>query len=297
MASNVEIVEDLQDRLLAGIEDSLSQLSACMSGDDALAKELEQKFGEAVADISRVKFVAVGPGNGSFFVKGGDLQVAEGPVSKLLYAVIDDLKFGKKNPALDFDELIGLFNKVIRGYVFHELRHRTQGLELYERVGDVRATGGNMVMAQIDAQADRDAAVAAAAVDGFSNREQFLNAFQEALFLSTAYYFRVFPIPTNRPDKVARALGVLLMLARLAASHSPVGFREDSKFPLDAPLFAFLHKDRKLLTIWRGEPQILLGHSNDEGEISELCDDVIAGRFEKAISRCVSLLRRCGIVR
>lgn len=157
-----------------------------------------------------------------------------------------------------------------------------------------------MAMAELDAIADRDAAFAYAAVEvGDGDRADFLSAFREALFLSSAYYFRVFPIARDRPDKVARALGVLLMTARLATAKFGPELREEKDLPLDATLVAHLSTDMSRLAIFRAEPRRrLLAVANDaDGELSKLVADMHGGRFDAALARCVAFLRRLKITK
>lgn len=300
MSIEVQVFPGLEDRLRGSVTTTVEKLSHYIRKDTPLGRELRSKFEEAIADIGNIEIGEFGSGSGSFFVSRGTLSLPEGPIAKLLYAVMDDISCGGEQDSFaDTTELFAIFDRVLAGFVLHELRHRTQGMEVYARVADVRATGGEMVMAQLDALADRDAAVAVAAINvAGDSRDEFLEMFQDALYLSSAYYFRVFPIPRDRPDKVARALGVLLMLARLATAKTSGRWNEDPKFPLDAPLYAYLKSDTKLLTFWRGEPSPeLIGFSNDAASVDELVNDVVEGRFTSAIAKCIRLLRRIGTIR
>jgi len=154
-------------------------------------------------------------------------------------------------------------------------------------------------MAELDVLADRDAAWAYASVRvGWgNNRVEFLESFREALFLSSAYFFRVFPVTPTRHDKIERAIGVLLMAARLANRQFNSALAERPDLPLDAPLSAVLSSKRNSLAIYKGEPsKRLLGVANDADGVVELVADVTNGQFDSALRRSVDLMDRLNLL-
>jgi hypothetical protein len=119
----------------------------------------------------------------------------------------------------------------------------------------LKASAGPVAMAELDVFADHDAAVAYAALyaEG-GTRAEFLKSFQEALFLSSAYFFKVFRPTPDRPDKLARAIGVLLMAARLSGRELKDPIAENEALPLDAALYATLSVGQNQLAVYKAEP-------------------------------------------
>jgi hypothetical protein len=289
------------DRLKGGALRTFSTLIALSRSDKPQATELQDKFYEAVCDITDVRIEQFPENRGSFYVHDGILHVNEGPVAQILSTATSE--FEKRSAANDLDlaasELPKLLEKIFIDFLLHEIRHCTQGVESFDVVQRLKAAAGRSAMAEIDAYADRDAAWAYASAEaGWNDRKAFLEKFREALFLSGDYYFKVFPIISTRHDKIERAISVLLMAARLARVDLSTDVLERSNLPLDAALSVTLSSERNALAIYRNEPsRRLLGVANDTDGVTGLVNDINAGRFDAALGKSVSLMNRLDLLR
>lgn len=297
MTSDSSVIESesLVERIKGAAMRTFRTLVALGRADAPQAAEMQDKFYPAVCDLIEVRIEAIPERHGSFYVADGILFVSEQSVSHLLYAVTDEYKkrFRQDETALRPDELPALLEKVFVDFLLHEVRHRTQGVEDFDVVQRLKAAAGRSAMAEIDVYADRDAAWAYASAEvGWDDRARFLEKFREALFLSGDYYFKEFPIISQRHDKIERAISVLLMAARLALVDFSRGFNERADLPLDAGLFVSLSAQRNALAIYRGEPsKRLLGVANDVDDVNLLVRDIASGQFDSALTRSVSLMR------
>lgn len=257
--------------------------------------ELRSKFLGAVGDIESVAIAPLPTSCGSFEVRDGQLIVADEPVGRLVEYVRASVIEAEALPAGSVNETL---EGVFVGFVLHELRHRTQGVEQFGTVADARLAGGNAAIAELDLLADRDAAFAAAALKRGKSRQEFLLEFRAALYLSMHFYFRVFPPHGERTDKIARALGVLLMTARLTGIDDLPNPLEDPALRLDIPLVAQLSVENMRLAVYRGEPhRQLLAVANDEhDELSRAVVSIRAGDFDQALSWCITFAKRTGLL-
>jgi hypothetical protein len=147
-------------------------------------------------------------------------------------------------------------------------------------------------MAEMDVLADHDAAIAYAALYGScESRPEFLEMYREALFFSSAYFFKTFTPTADRPDKIARVICVLIMTARLASYDSFTSVNERG-LPLDTPLIVKLSSCMKEIAVFQAEPsQRLLWVANDLDGIGELVEDVLIGNLDLALARACALVR------
>lgn len=290
--TQLDLFELLQDSAL----EACSNLAKICDGGEPIHRELRQKFLAAVADIETVTIEALATTAGAFVIKDGHLKVAEAPVSRLLTVIVSDIetRIDQDKPAIDGEEIPKLLERVFIQYVLHELRHRTQGLCEYSEVQMLKNLAGPAAIAEYDTFADRDAAMAVAvmyAEDG--SRAAFLRSFREALLFSTDYFFQTFPIPADRPDKIARVMSILFMAARLAKRDLSGKLVEDGARPLDAALFVSLSTPKKQLAIHRGEPsRELLGVANDEDGVGQLMEQICDGDFESALETSIRIIKR-----
>jgi len=296
--TDTSLLHRLEQRAIATCEKLLDLCGAS----NAIAVELQIKFHAAIADIEHVTIESLTAEHGAFLVDEGWLRISEEPVARLLAFVLEETRgLAATSPRTIFpDEVPELLERVFVDYVLHELRHRTQGVGEYATVGQLKEAAGPMAMAELDIFADRDAAFAYAALyaDG-DGRAEFLTSFKEALFLSSAYFFRVFPPSADRPDKLARAIAVLLMAARLADRDLDEPFVERDDLPLDAPLFATLSTAKNELVIYKAEPskELLAVAKDCNGDaVSELVADVRDGDFDSALEKSVTLLNRLNLL-
>jgi hypothetical protein len=291
---------DLFDLLQTGAAGACSRLAAYCRADGPHSCELKGKFYGAVADVERVTIEALAKASGAFVVQDGHLRIAEAPIPRLLNVVVRDLnkRLAEGDPSLEQDEVPRILERVFVQYVLHEVRHRTQGLANLSDVQTLRAIAGAGAMLDYDVQADRDAALASAALYASDeSRAAFLAAFREALFFSTQYFFEVFPIPAERPDKIARAMAILFMAARLAKRDLGQPTVEDDSLPLDATLYVSLSAPTKSMAIHRGEPtRELLGFANDADGVGTLMEQICNGDMGGALSTSIKIADKLQLI-
>lgn len=281
----LDLFDLLQDRATRACK----RLTAICEGNEPLHKELSAKFLAAVADVELVTIEALAGSAGAFIFDNGHLKIAEAPVSKLLAIVLNEVEreLDEGKASIGETDIPLLLERVFVEYVLHEVRHRTQGLAEFEDVQALKSVAGPAAMSEYDTLADRDAAMALATLYAEDDsRGAYLSAFRDALFFSSKFFFQIFPIPASRPDKVARAMAILFMAARLAKrdlSHTVI---ERPDRPLDAPLHVSLSSSQKRLAIHLGEPsKRLLGIANDEDGVGDLISQICDGDYDAALEK------------
>ena len=298
MDTDVRIDATLIARLETRAAATCAKLVDLCGGSDAIAAELQKKYLAAVADVEHVTIETLATDHGAFLVDEGRLRISEEPIARLLIFALEDIRGrATDDPAERYpDEIPELLERVFVDYILHELRHRTQGIGDYNIVQQLGNAGGKDVIAEFDVVADRDAAFTYAAIHAEGDgRNEFLASFKEALFLSCAYFFPVFRPSIDRPDKIARAIAVLLMAARLSdkALNDPIV--EGDALPLDAPLFATLSLGENQLAIYKAEPskRLLAVATDRAGDgVSDLVAKVCDGDFDSALEKSVALMGR-----
>lgn len=292
---------DLFEFLEAGATGACKRLTKLCDGPGELNRELKRKFHAAVADVEFVTIEALAETAGAFVFKDGRLAIAEEPISHLLTVILNDLeaRFDDGRVSVEKHEIPKMLERVVVEYMLHEVRHRTQGLAEFSDVQALKAIAGASVMAEYDTFADRDAALAMAALYAEDeSRSAFLRSFREALFFSTTYFFQVFPIPANRPDKIARAMAILFMAARLAKRDLVEPVAEVDGRRLDMPLHVSLSTSQKKLAIHRGEPsKELLGVANDWDGVGELMTQICGGDFDSALETSIRIMDNFDLVK
>lgn len=285
---------DLFSFLECGAADACKKLATAVTGSAAIPAEVRNKFYKAVVDVEAVTIRTLASTNGAFVIEGSTMLVSEEPVAKLLTVILNEVAqdLEGNEPSLSESEIPLLLEKVFIQYVFHELRHRSQGLAGLANVRILRDVAGPHVMSEYDVMADRDAALAVASIYAEDEtRASFLRAFREALFFSTKYFFQVFPIPQDRPDKIARAMAILFMAARLAKKDLLGSVEENEDRPLDASLYVTLSTQNKKLAIHRGEPsRELLGFADNDDGVGDLIDQICDGNFGSAMETSIKIL-------
>jgi hypothetical protein len=110
------------------------------------------------------------------------------------------------------------FRSLIILFILHEARHVTQGLSAHADARALKDIGQGDVIALYDLIADIDAAKAFAAFQCYAAEsftpEAFETHFVEALTLNVFYCLPAFGFPYEKPAKMGRAIGLVLMLAR-----------------------------------------------------------------------------------
>ena len=299
-ATGTTVDVSITARLEAKAEATCAKIADLCTGENSIATELQDKFHAAIADVKRVRLTEIENRHGAFYVEGNTLLLSEEPVARLLQCVLADIQ-GRSDQVqqqLLPEEVPELLERVFVGYVLHELRHRTQGLTQHSTVQQLKDIAGPSAMAAMDVCADRDAAFGLACTEAKNGtREEFLANFREALFYSSAYFFKVFPPTPDRPDKLERAIAVLLMAARLAVLDLDKPTPERADFPLDAPIVVSLSASQDQLAIFRVEPsKSLLAVSHNIDDVADLVADVKLGDFDSALERSVTIMDKLGLL-
>lgn len=302
MTSSVTVSEakPLVHRLKSVALRTFQSLIALSHSESDCAAEVQDKFYAAVSDIVDIRIEQLPNEAGTFYVSEGVLYLSEVPVAQILLTATEDFerRYGANKSTVSAKELPRLLEKVFIDFLLHEIRHRTQGVGAYDAVQNLKAVAGRSAMSELDSNSDRDAAWAYASVEaGWSDRSRFLEKFREALFLSSDYYFRVFPVTASRHDKIERAISVMLMAARLARVNFDEPITERADLPLDAVLSVVMASNKRALAIYRGEPsKRLLGVANDTDDVSGLVADITAGRYDVALQRSVGIMSRLNLL-
>lgn len=110
---------------------------------------------------------------------------------------------------------------VLAVYLFHEMRHIDQHIDDFEDIQTLKSIGLPSLVAEFDLLADRDAIVAFAEIyQGGEIGGGYLEAFKVGLSFSTSYFFHNFEFsPKLKPHKSLRAVGIVVMLARLLVAE------------------------------------------------------------------------------
>lgn len=133
-------------------------------------------------------------------------------VAEKIYASLDE--------ACDNPEKVSLFESILRLFMLHELRHITQGLASYDDVQALKGIGQDDLIAQYDFTADVDAtkafAVFQCVATGDLSSRAFIRSFKTGLYLHVFHCIPLFGFRKSKPAKMGRAMGLVLMLARLS---------------------------------------------------------------------------------
>jgi hypothetical protein len=300
MPTVAQISLDLELRLEASALAMCRKLVELCRGSDPVAVELRNQFHDAIVDIASVRIQSLNGEHGAFLIDDGILRINEEPVAALFNIIVNDLQLcGDRNGRLLLPEEVPvLLERILTQYILHELNHRTQGVGVMSSVKQLTKTFGKEAMVEFDLLADRNAAFAFAALHASdSTREQFLENFRQALFFSGNYFFRVFPAPQARPDKIERAIGVLLMAARLAALDLTRPICEPTDLPYDAALVVKLSTKSSELAIYRGEPmRRLIAFANDESDVKDLISEITEGEYDAALTLAVRIVNKLRLV-
>lgn len=105
-------------------------------------------------------------------------------------------------------------------FLFHELRHISQGLGAYGTVQELKKIGQEDLVAQYDLLADveaaKDYALFVCSEGNEWRQPPFVQAFVQALYVHVHYCVPAFNYPLGSRWKMGRAIGLVLMLGRAA---------------------------------------------------------------------------------
>lgn len=268
--------------------DTCHALLAVIGADEDDPHALSEGFEAAISDIARVSFETLSTQDGSYRVVDGELQLNEHVIARLLLFVLGDLRREIAN-GIDVspDEVRSTLHDVISLFTLHELRHRTQGVELFSTVQRLKNVGNRLAMTRIDVLADRDAALALAAVRSCSlSGQDFLEYYQRALFYSVQYFFKVFPANEDRLDKCCRVASLMLMLARLQ-SYLTTGSLRDAN-PTDA-LHVEISPNYRTIAVYEMAPRDRLIAANDVEDLPAMIANIQNGRLDAALRNAYSV--------
>jgi hypothetical protein len=205
------------------------------------------------------------------------------------------------NDRLALGEVNALIRQAIGCYVIHEVRHISQGIALYEDVSALKEVNAGIIGA-LDLQADVEAARAYALMTvsaaGDQSIEAYLEAFAEAIYFMGRFNFRSFGVPMAKPWKVARALGLTMMLARIATARSEGRAVEihSSGLPLDTPLLPAISEQFDIIVVqaYDGLTVVVTGKVPSDW-LRTVCEMLGTAPFEKTLEEVVRLNRYLSI--
>lgn len=262
--------------------------------------DFARTFGAAFRGVERVAVRHLAPSEGAMCLEQDTLVFHAPPLTEILRHAIKHLaSFEAAGEYLAPDQVAQYLTKVAMTYMLHEVVHRAQGLGDYHMVGIIKQAGGPRAMAMMDTFADHSAAFGMAVLfaDDRQDRGCFLRAFQEALFFTVEHYVEVFPPSHDRPDKIGRFIGVMMMAARLIVAEAQTDegefLTEDAAFPLDTPLMATVPDAADGFVLFRTSPEwSLVKAANDDCENEFAVKALVAGDIKAAMGACIRIARR-----
>lgn len=273
------------------------QLLEAMLVDRRVADDLDGKFRPALDDIVKVEIRDLPEESGAFTVSDGVMSLNEADVARLFSYAITDMKSQLINSGnqIDAEEIRQTLEDALCLFSLHELRHRTQGVGNYSVVQLLKKIDGREHISKFDIQADRDAALALAATKAHSSDcDDFLEAYQNALYYSVKYFFKIYPANRGRLDKTCRVAALLLMLARLQIYRAGV---QNKEIDPTSALHVKISADRTSIAVFENEPfERLLIASNDLVGLPDFVELIETGEIDKAYGESVRLAVRLGLV-
>lgn len=265
-------------------------LAEAMLSNQGLHKDLSQKFEPILSEMTEIVIAGLEPEAGAFVIEGGTVFLNEAEISRMMSFVIGDMKDAISGASANISpaSVRETLNDIVSLFALHELRHCTQGIGKYSSVKLLKAIGCVDQMVKFDVEADRDAAVAlAASRAGCIDSDAFFQKYEEALFYSVNYFFKIYPANGDRLDKTCRVASLLFMLARLQI-YRALG-RLTNAAPTDT-VFVQLSRDKKAIAVYVTDPKDrLLGAANDDRDLHSLIDNIERGRLLEALSNAIRL--------
>lgn len=219
---------------------------------------LEKAFGAALRKVTAFRIEIFSGGAFRFEPETGHFIINAQPLTMLFDRVAADIHQAIERGEDAPQDLLPLVQKqVFRVYLLHEIRHIPQGVGDYSVVQDLKKIAGPEIMAELDVLADRDAAAAFAALECLifdETRESYLRLFQRALFFSGQYSFPVFKFTADRTFKMARAIAVTFMAARISCAKNLKDDAGGHTLPLDSCLLVKVAKDYTSYAVMTGNP-------------------------------------------
>ena len=253
-----------------------------------------RKFVLPFKQIQRFEFDTISSG-AAYELRDGVMTMNTAHVQNLLEAIVNDVDTAAYR--LKDGEIGRLVRLAVELFILHEVRHTSQGVGDYADVQKLKALSEKLV-GQFDLLADRDAAQAYALLRATekkkSNYNDYVRHFGEALFFMGQYCFPAFKAPLTKPHKVARALGLTMMLARIALWHE-LGHdaKRADRLPLDTPLMPEIASDWTKITIFAFNPDLQLvaiAVEVDPEQLENICERLDKGNFDYVLVDVIKLI-------
>jgi hypothetical protein len=280
---------------------AISEAITLSQGQGDFAHFMRARYSDTVSAIERVDVETLD--DRAFSLKEGVLTINRIPLSALARYIRADFVACREgarhvpDPAM----IDAVIKRTALLFLFHELSHVRQGVGRYESVAKLKQLAGANVMADLDLIADRDAAIVVSGLlaGGKLDRREQLQAFKSMLFLMGQYCFPVFGFSRENLPKMARAVGLVLMAARLSAADWVEGWsKDDESLALDSCLMCYPGADLSSLSlhILEPSPRILTVEADlPDQDLAQLVASIETGAFEHAISCGCSILRSIGM--
>jgi hypothetical protein len=262
---------------------------------ERIAPGFNQRFVIPFKEIKRIEFKEITSG-AAFEIEDGFMTMNTGHIRGLLLEIVTDVDNSPHQ--LQESEIGRLVRLAIELFILHEVRHLSQGVDEYESVQKLKIIAEKLV-GQFDLIADRDAAHAYALLRGAekkkSNFGDYIRHFGEALFFMGQFCFPAFKTPLNKPHKVARALGLTMMLARIALAQT-LGYdaKRANSMPLDTALMPEIAPDWAKITIFAFNPDlhlVAIAVEVDPIMLESICERLDDGNFEYLLVDVIKLIR------
>jgi len=286
--------------IAAGVRERILEHEKALN---AAAPGFERRFVQPFKAIKRIEFDDLD--SGAAFVLDEPTRVMTfntGHVRSLLDAIMRDVDTATERLAPG--EIGRLARLAIELLILHEVRHLSQGVGDYGDVQKLKAIS-EMLVGEFDLLADRDAAQAYALLrtleEGTAKPVDYVRFFAEAIFFMGQYCFPAFKAPLNKPSKVARALGLTLMVARIARADVTETIDADhaGRLPLDTALVPEIAPDWTKLTIFAYNPDLQLVSVAVEVDILSLygiCERLDDGNFDELVEDVVRFIRTVPLI-
>jgi hypothetical protein len=256
------------------------------------------------APFARIISVDFNEHDAAFRLDDDTLHLNLMPIRRILQRAVGEASANPKD-GMTVGQVRGVAIRAVWLHLLHEMRHVSQNILSLAEVDRIKRIGGPKLMSEMDLYADRDAANALAALMTAGKEvRDYLSAFLEALFLLGTCCYPAFNFPIESPWKIARALSVLIMAARLDRALNGES-RDEALFgptPLDGPLVVHINDKLDSLLIVTPHPgngmaglqpimspRVVRGLATElsRGEFAALiapCKEMLAA-FEESITR------------
>lgn len=267
------------------------------------------RFVRPFESISAIRFAPLTSGAAFELNKStGVMTMNTGHATGMFNAILLDVadtngRSGVEN--LDESEVSRLMMMALMLLIFHEVRHSSQGVAEYDTMQGLKKLGLERVIGDLDLLADRDAAHAYAILNsiesGDPSSHAYITAFRDALFFMGQYCFPAFKVPQDKPYKVARALGLTMMLARIVLAERDNRIQQEhaGALPLDVALMPQIRPLYDGITILAYTPDLRvlsIDSDIDPTFLSSLCAKLDSAPFLEILEDAICLWRKLRLV-